>query len=123
MTETVTQFPQTDELTLCIRMTGQVDLATYQRVFDAEVHRRVKAYKKFRLLVFYDENFIGWDPDAAEMNFKSICAVGHMAEKLAYVNPRETKIMLMKLAKPIVGCETRYFDAGELDQALQWIKE
>lgn len=121
--KSVSLLPESDDVTVCVRLTGLVTTEDYIQNYHNEIKRRAEKYGFFNLLVFYDENFKGWEENAAEQNFKSICELGDKPYKLAYVNPRESKIMLMKLAQPLMRAEIRYYDPGDLDEALRWIKE
>lgn len=123
MTGRITILPETDDTTLCVRLTGHINARDYKQNYGQQIADRAKRHGFFNLLVYYDEHFTGWDADAAELNFKSICELADNARKLAYINPGESKIMLMKLAGPMLVADIRYFDAHELQTALEWIKE
>jgi hypothetical protein len=120
---TVTILPDSNDTTLCLRLTGTVTAEDFDRYFHQEIKKRVDKHGFFNMLVYYDADFKGWEPEAADLNFKSIIELASKPKKLAYVNPTKSKIMLMKLADPILGGEICYFEENELEQALQWIRE
>lgn len=120
---TVTLLPESDEQTLCVSLHGWVTLHDYKTFFDDEVRKRIHTQGFVKLLIMYDADFEGWKEDAAEMNFRSICELAPKTRRTAYINPGEAKIMMMKLAQPIVGGEMRFFTLEELPDALKWIKE
>lgn len=40
---------------------------------------------------------------------------------MAYVNPPDSLHLLMAMLKPMLSCETRYFEDGQQDEALRWV--
>lgn len=114
----ITLLPDSDDQTLCLQMTGQITPDEFENKYRQEIEKRIDKNGYFNMLVYYDRNFKGWDPQAAEMNLKAIITLGRKPRKLAYVNPQKSKIMLMKLAQPILEGEIRYFAEDELAEAL-----
>ena len=124
MTQTVFVLPESNETTLCVRYSGMVDAENYNTHHYFELLDRHAKQGWFNMVVYYDDNFEGWTPDGAEANFKSMCEMGSKARKLAYVNPRERKVLLMKmLAGHLIGGEIRYFETGEYAEAVRWANE
>lgn len=116
-------LPESDSTTLCIRYTGMINAEEYNTYHYYKLLERHEKLGWFSMVVHYDDNFEGWTPDGAEANFRSMCEMGAKARKLAYVNARERKVLLMKmLAGHVVTGEIRYFDTGHYDEAVKWAK-
>lgn len=114
-------LPESNDETLCVRMSNLVDSLDYDQFFHQEIVRRKNENGIFNLLVWYDDTFVGWTPDGADANFKSITMMGPYSGRVAYVNADENKIFLMKMTKPIISGEIRYFNEDELTKALVWV--
>jgi hypothetical protein len=115
-------YPETDDKTLCVSLHGLISKEDYDKCFFKPLEAFVKKGIKFGLLIHYAEDYKGWTPGAADSSFRSIIDHGKDARKMAYVNPPESKIFQVKMAKPLLGGEVRYFDNDELAEALKWIK-
>ncbi len=115
-------LPDSDDETLCVRLKGVVAKGEFEIRFLEPLTQRAGQGKKYNLLIHYDESFEGWEKDAAEISFQSIIDYGATARKLAYVNPPDSKLLQIKMARPLFGGEIRFFDEGELDQAIHWVK-
>ena len=60
---------------------------------------------------------------AAAANLDNILRFGKYAPRVAFVNPPQKKILQMKLMPPeIRGKEVRFFNSGQLPEAIAWIK-
>ena len=124
MTQTVFILPESTETTLCVRYTGMVDAENYNTHHHRHLLERHTRQGWFNSVVYYDDNFEGWTPDGAEANFKSMCEMAPHARKLAYVNPRERKVFLMKvLASHFAEGEIRYYESSQYDEAVKWALE
>lgn len=119
---TVDILPESDERTLCVSLAGLVCLEDYEKNFLRPLEAMVEEGVSYGLLIHYSSDYKGWTPEAADRSFQSIIDYGQKARKLAYVNPPESKIFQVKMAKPLLGGEIRLFNADELPSALSWIK-
>ena len=115
-------LPESDEKTLCVTLKGVVTLDDYKKRFYDRLKTIHEKNGGYNLLINYDESHKGWDKEAAEMSFQSIIDVGKDAKKLAYVNAPDSKMLQVKISRPILGGEIRFFEKDELDKAIKWIK-
>ena len=115
-------LPETHGEVLCLRLTGIVSAADFERDFGSRITELVKRYGRFRLLVHYAADFEGWDTEAAELDLRSIALHHTHAARLAYVNPSRKKILQMELKRPIFSAEIRLFQEADLAEALAWIQ-
>lgn len=119
--ETVVILPQTAGKTLCVELRGVIERRDHQKHIRQNLNDIVSKHGAFNFLIYYGPDYKGWKQDAADSSMESIVDFGKYAEKLAYVNPPEQKVFIHKLAKPLFGGETRFFDEEELDEALEWV--
>ncbi len=123
MVRTITILPETSGSTLCLHLTGVVDAASFKEFFDKPLNDLLAKYGHYNLLVDYDAGFIRWEEEAADLSFKSIATCGPKARRCAYVNPPESRIVLMKIMNPMLTGEVRYFNADQKAEALAWVLE
>ena len=116
-------LPESNETTICLMLHDHVVAEEFDKYYHQEIKKRVAANGYFNMIVTYATDYRGWEPDAADLNLRSIMELGSKPHKLAYVNPPKRKILLMKMAEPILKGEIRYFEDGGYQDALKWIKE
>jgi hypothetical protein len=120
---TVQILPETQDNILCVSYSGIVNADDYERVLQPALKAALAASGTFRLLIHYAPGFKGWEPEAAAANFRNINDVNPTAERMAFVNPPERKVLQLSLQKFMWKGQVRLFDQAELDNALGWIKE
>lgn len=123
MTATVTLLPETDKTTLCLRLNGVVTKEDYLRYFEEPLYRILEDSEHYNLFACHAADFQGWTEEAADLSFKCISTVGSRARKAAYINAPDSRMLMMKMLKPLMTAEVRYFDEEEFEAALQWVKE
>lgn len=122
--QTVFILPETTDTTICLRYTGAVTLQDFDRYHHQELLKRTNENGYFNMVVCYDNDYTGWEPEAADANLKSIVELAKNARKLAYVNPQKRKIFLMSMVNDLlVDAEIRYFDGDDYASAVEWVKE
>jgi len=122
MDKTVIILPETDQTTLCLRLTGMITRDEYRNNFDLPLRAMVAAHGFLNLCVIYDKKFEGWTPEAGDLSFKNLSDLGPNARRVAYVNAPDSRLLLMKMMDPVMKAEIRYFDLSEESTALAWIK-
>lgn len=119
--KTVIVLPCSDERTLCVQLTGAVTREEYDASFYNVLQKFVENGINFGLLIHY-KDYLGWNTDAAARSFESIIDHGKFARRMAYVNAPDSKVQAMKIAKPLLGGKTRFFNEHELQEAIDWVK-
>jgi hypothetical protein len=115
-------LPESDDRTLCVSVSGVLEVEDYENCFYQPLDKMVKAGKKFGLLMIYTKDYKGWSKEAADRSFQSIIEHGKFARKLGYVNPPESKIFQIKMARDLFSGEIRFFEEDQLQEAIKWIK-
>ncbi len=118
----VTILPETDKRTLCITLKGVVQPDAFKDCFLEPLEEIIKHTEHYALLINYDKTYEGWSKEAAEISFQSIIDYGSQARKLAYVNPPDSKLFQINMARPLFGGEIRFFEENQLKEALKWVK-
>lgn len=119
---TIIQLPQTDQTALFIQVSGTINRDDYMQYFDAPVRAICRDNGWYNLYIDHLPDFNGWAEDAAALSFKCISECGPHARRLAYVNPPDSRRLMMKLLDPIINAELKFFEDGEQDKAIEWIK-
>jgi hypothetical protein len=120
--KTIAIMPESGGNLLCLRFSGIVTLEDHSELCEKPLYDILGHYKTYRFLAFY-EDFTGWTPEAADRNFKLINDIHPRAERVAYVNPPERKVLQMSLQKATMTPVTRFFDTDDLGEALLWIQD
>ncbi len=114
-------LPESDDVLACVKYTGVIKKDDYKPFFD-RLEDNMNKTGRVRVLAVFDENFQGWEMDAAESNFRSVLEYAPDAERIAYVNPPESKIFQMKLSAPMLKGKLKFFNKDSFDQAYEWVK-
>lgn len=117
----VVMMPESDTRTLCVQLVGTVTKGDYDANFYKPLQKFVDAETPFGLLIDYT-HYKGWHEDAAARSFESIIDHGKFARRMAYVAAPDSKVTQIKVAKPLLGGEVKFFKADELAKAVQWVK-
>ncbi len=114
-------LPTTVPNTVGIKVTGKLHDEDYKS-FVPMIDSVIEKEGKVRLL-FEFEDFHGWDLHAAwdDMMF----GVHHYnsIERLAIVGDRPCEEWLARLLKPFSRATIKYFDAAQIDDAWDWLRE
>lgn len=123
MTKTLQILPETNNATLCISATGRVTAEDFSELFEKPLLQILEKYDHYNLCMVYEPAFEGWTEEAADLSFKCISVCSPKVRKAAYVNPPQSRMLMMKMLEPLMNAEIRYFDSAEIQDALEWVKE
>jgi hypothetical protein len=115
-------LPETDDITLCLALTGVVTREDHQRCLVVPMRARIEKHGYFNLVQHFLPDFRGYTPDAADSSFQSIKDMGKFARRLAYVNPTARKLFQNNITRAMLGGEVRHFENDELAEAIAWAK-
>jgi len=122
MSTTIIVMPESDDVTLCLTLTGIITKDDHRRNLYNELDRRIKKFGTFNLLIFFSKDFQGWQEDAAGSSMGSIIEQAKYGRKIAYVNAPEKKVLQTKLSKPLFTGDVRFFNEADLLAATDWVK-
>jgi hypothetical protein len=89
--------------------------------FDEPVKRIADTKGWYNLYVYHDPDFQGWSKEAADLSFRCISEYSPKAQRLAYVNAPDARMLMMRMLSPMMKAETRFFDAEEKEDAMAWM--
>jgi hypothetical protein len=117
----IEQLTQSSGKTLGFKMSGKLHDADYQH-FVPTVEAAVKAHGKIRLLAQFHD-FHGWDLHALWDDIKFSTEHCTHIERIALVGEKKWEEWMAKVCKPFTLAKIRYFDAGDIQAAWQWLGE
>lgn len=120
--QSVVIMPESEGNVLCIRHSGLITSEDHTAYLTNQFPGLIQEYGTVNVLIFYDDDYKGYTPEAADSSIRSMLDYGRFVRKLAYVNPPETRIMLHKILHEVITGEVRFFNKESLADALQWIK-
>ena len=123
MPNTIKTLPETTSTLLCIQLTGAICEQDFLDYCGGPIQKMVERQGWYNLYVHYDQNYHGWLPEPADTSFRYISTYGPKARRAAYVNPPDSKLLMMKMLEPLIPAEIRFFDEEEQQKALQWVQE
>jgi len=122
MPDTMKLLPETDETVVCTVSSGLVEAEDFVNIFEKPFRERVAKYGFCNAYVKFDKDFLGWTPEGAETSFKCITDIAHLVRKVAYVNAPDSRHLLTSMLQPLGSAEVRFYDLGQEEEALSWIK-
>lgn len=123
MQHSITILPESQGPALCLTLTGIITAADFIAFFEKPLNAILAEHGHYSLFIHYDSGFIRWQEDAADLSFKCIAKCSPKARRCAYINPPESRIMMMRFLDPLMTGEVRYYNQDQYDEALGWIKE
>lgn len=118
---TIITLPETGGATLCLHLRGEITADDFNDYFDTPLKEIVPKHGYYNLYIYYDPEFIGWSPEAADLSFKCISTFSPKARRLAYINAPDSRMLMMKMLDPIMQAEIRYYDDEQKKEALDWV--
>ena len=103
-----------------VKITGKLHKEDYEE-FVPSIEKLVTEHGKLRLLACM-RDFHGWDLKAMWEDLKFDLKHFNDIELLAVVGDKQWEKWMTFFCKPFTTAEVRYFDAGEYDQAKDWIE-
>lgn len=103
------------------KMSGKLHAEDYKQ-FVPVIEAVIANEGKVRMFAHF-EDFHGWDLHASWDDFSFGLKHYHDYERIVMVGDKAWEKWMALLCKPFTGAKVKYFDASQIDQAWQWIKE
>jgi hypothetical protein len=106
---------------LAFKMSGKLhdeDYKTFVPLVDAAIAQEGKV----RMLAQFHD-FHGWDMHALWDDIKFATTHCTRIERIALVGEKKWEEWMARVCKPFTMAKVRYFDAGQMDEAVAWLKE
>ena len=117
----IEQLPQSTDTILGFKLSGKLHDADYQ-TFVPAIDAAVAKQGKVRLLAQFHD-FHGWDLKALWDDIKFSTTHCTKIDRIALVGEKTWEKWMAKVCKPFTMAKIRYFDAGELNAAWDWLRE
>lgn len=103
-----------------LKVSGKLVHDDYKKL-TPEFDKLIEKCGKIRLL-FYMEDFHGWEPEAFWDDFKVGMKHYSDIERLAMVGDKEWEKWIGVLCRPFSKADIRYFDIERIDDARKWLE-
>lgn len=116
------KMTESTDTMLAVRASGSLTHEDYQGLFIPELNACIEKNGKARALLYLDENFSGWELEAAWDDAKF--GIQHHDDfiKLAIVGGPDWVEWSVKVGEFFISGEVKTFDIDQLQEALQWVK-
>ena len=111
---------RSDSNVVHLHLSGKLTHEDYE-FFGPELEQLIQKHGKIRVLMEM-EDFHGWTAHALWDDIKFDLQHFKDIEKLAMVGDREWEKWMATFCKPFTTAKLQYFDAGQLDEAWDWIQ-
>ncbi|MGI9518853.1 MAG: STAS/SEC14 domain-containing protein [Pirellulaceae bacterium] len=118
MTIELIETPQT--ATLQVTASGKLSGDDYT-TFEPAVNQLIESAGKIKIL-FVMQDFHGWEPGAVWEDIKFATKHCRDIDKIAMVGEKDWERWMATICKPFTMSKIQYFEAGEQDQAQQWLE-
>jgi hypothetical protein len=109
------------EKALGFKLSGKLHDEDY-KVFVPRIDEAIAEEGKIRLLAQFHD-FEGWDAHALWDDTKFATTHCTKIERIAIVGEKKWEEWMAKVCKPFTMAKVKYFDAGEVDAAWNWLGE
>lgn len=104
-----------------VRMSGKLHDADYKQSFLPVMEDLFKKWGTLRILFIMEEGFAGWDMHGAWDELKFELKHMHDVIKVGVVGEEKWEGFMAKLSRLYTRANVRFFPAGELADAREWI--
>jgi hypothetical protein len=117
----IEQISQGSDKILGFKMSGKLHDEDYKK-FVPLVDAAIAKEGKTRILAQFHD-FHGWDAKALWDDIKFSTTHCTKIERIALVGDKKWEKWMSTVCKPFTMAKIRYFDAGEIEAAKEWLEE
>jgi hypothetical protein len=117
----IEELSTSSDRVLAFRLSGKLHDEDY-KTFVPRVDEAIAQEGKVRMLVEFHD-FHGWDTHALWDDTRFAATHCTKIERIALVGEKAWEKWMAVVCRPFTMANLRYFDAGEIDAAWQWIQE
>lgn len=112
---------QTTEDIVIVDAAGKLTRDDYAR-FDQELESVAERDHNMKVLIRLTD-FHGWEPEALWEDVKLDMAYKDVLHRVAVVGDKKWEEWMMRLSRPFIDADVRYFDQNEAAGAVGWLLE
>ena len=116
-------LPETEAQALVVKARHKLTKQDYEEIFIPRLNRMIEQFGRISALVYFDEDFTGWELGAAWDDAVFGIKHRHDFEKLAVVGDQQWLTWAVKLGAWMTDAQIITYQAGEFKQAVAWLKE
>ena len=116
-------MPETDDRTLVVKATKTLSSEDYEDIFIPELKRRLNNFGKIKAAIYFDNNFIGWEPGAAWDDLVFGVQHRHDFDKVAVVGGQKWLQRATKVGSYFVDGQVATYAPDKLQDAVNWVKQ
>jgi ribosomal 30S subunit maturation factor RimM len=114
---------ETEGKMLAVKATEKLTYEDYEEVFIPKLNQLIEEYGKIRVVMYFDEGFSGWEPEAAWDDAKFGIQHKNDFEKTAVVGGPKWVEWATRISAYFIEGEVKIYEASDFQAAISWIKE
>jgi len=116
-------MPETEGNTLIVKATGMLTSADYEAIFIPHLEHLISQFGKINVLIYLDENFMGWELSAAWDD--AVFGLKHRNdfEKIAVVGDQKWVAWAMKVGSYFMEGQVATYLHTNFQDAVTWVKQ
>jgi len=116
-------MPETDDKTLVVKASEALSSQDYEDVFIPHLDRRLKKFGKIRVVIYFNDNFMGWKPGAAWDDL--VFGIQHRNDfdKVAIVGEQKWLEWATKISAYFMDGQVTTYTPAEFPDAVTWVKQ
>ncbi len=116
-------LPESDDKTLIVKASGTLTAEDYEKYFIPAMEERFEHHKKINVLIWFSDDFTGWEAQAAWDDM--VFGIQHRNdfEKLAVVTGQQWIQWATNIGAYFMEGQIKTFSDDQFADALNWIKE
>ena len=114
---------ETEEKILAVKATEKLTFEDYDEVFKPKLNQVIQEYGKIRVLMYFAENFAGWETEAAWDDVKYGIKHRNDFEKIAVVGGSKWVEWVTRISAYFIDGQVKTYEASDFQAAISWVKE
>ncbi len=114
---------ETEEKILAVKATEKLTFEDYEEVFIPKLNQLIQEYGKIRVLMYFAENFAGWETEAAWDDAKYGIKHRNDFEKIAVVGGSKWVEWVTRISAYFIDGQVKTYEASDFQAAISWVKE
>jgi len=116
-------MPETEANILVVKATKMLTSEDYETVFIPQLEQLISHFGKVRVLIYLDENFTGWELEAAWDDAVFGWQHRHDFEKVAVVGDQKWVAWAIKVGSYFMEGQVTTYVHTEFQDAVTWIRQ
>ncbi len=116
-------LPETDERTLVVKASEGLTSRDYEDIFIPQLDQGLSKIGKIRVVIFFDDTFIGWKPGAAWDDIIFGIQHRHDFEKVAVVGKQNWLDWATKIGSYFMDGQVETYTPDSFQDAVRWVKQ